>query len=176
MRPLRPLVFFLFVLSFAHAAPQTSLSAVLPDVTAYALDRQKVTLPANFATPLNVLVLYFQRDQQQAVDNWFATVATPDTSRVQTWLLPISPRQNPLYKWWQNASLRGTQATAEPRHYTVPLYVDEAQFLRALQITSQQEVVLLVTDQQGKVLWRTSGPVDDGKKAALTAFLKMAKK
>jgi hypothetical protein len=135
-----------------------------------------VTLPASFATPLNVLVLYFQRDQQQAVDNWFAAVSPAGASRVQTWLLPISPRQNPLYKWWQNASLRGTQASAEPRHYTVPLYVDEAQFLRSLQIGSQQEVVVLVTDQQGKVLWRTSGPVDDGKKAALAAFLKSAGK
>ncbi len=144
-------------------------------MTAYALDRQKVTLPADFATPLNVLVLYFQRNQQQAVDDWFAAATQSDASRVQTWLLPISPKQNPLFKWWQNASLRGTQATAAPRHYTVPLYVDEGQLLRSLQVGSQQEVAVLVTDKEGRVLWRTSGVVDEAKKAALAEFLKKAK-
>ena len=169
MRLLLTLAFFSF--SYALAAPQTSSpTAVLPFVTAYALDRGKVTLPADFRSPLNMLVLSFQRDQQSAVDGWFAVVGT--APGVQTWLLPISSRENVLYRWWLNASLRGSQPASEPRRYTVPLYVNKGEFLRSLQVNSEQEIVLLLTDRAGHVLWRTGGPVNDSKKAALNTFLK----
>ena len=62
-------------------------------------------------------------------------------------------------------------AKHQPRHYTVPLYVDKAGFLRSLQVPSEQQIVLLLTDKAGHVLWREAGPVTDVKKAALTSFL-----
>jgi len=142
---------------------------VLPPVSAYALDRVKVTLPADFAAPLNILILSFQRDQQSAVDGWFG--ALENRPGVQTWVLPISQRENMLYRWWLNASLRGSQPPSQPRKYTVPLYVNKNEFLRALQVSSEQDIVLLLTDKAGRVLWRTAGPVNEGKKAALDGFL-----
>jgi hypothetical protein len=168
MRLLLTLAFTLFTSFGALAAAQTT-PPVLPPVTAYALDRAKVTLPADFAAPLNILILSFQRDQQSAVDGWFGMLGT--TPGVQTWLLPISQRENMLYRWWLNASLRGSQAASQPRKYTVPLYVNKTEFLRSLQVSSEQDIVLLLTDKTGRVLWRTEGPVNDGKKAALSNFL-----
>jgi hypothetical protein len=172
MRLLQTLAFTLFALPGALAAPQnqTSPTGVLPPVTAYALDRAKVTLPADFTAPLNLLILSFQRDQQSVVDGW-VPVVTPGAPSVQTWLLPIWPRANGLYRWWLNASLRTSLPPSQPRKYTVPLYVDKARFLPALQVSSEQEVVLLLTDKAGHVLWRTTGPVTDSKKAALSGFL-----
>src|ERR1700761_4698686 len=162
MRLLRTLAFILFALPGALAAPQNQPSppAVLPPVTAYALDRAKVTLPADFTAPLNLLVLSFQRDQQSVIDGWLP-VLTPGAPAMQTWMLPISPRANGFYRWWLNASLRTSLPPSQPRRYTVPLYVDKARFLRAVQVSSEQEVVLLLTDKTGHVLWRTSGPVSD---------------
>jgi hypothetical protein len=156
MRLLRTLAFTLFALPCALAAPQnqTSPTAALPSVTA----------------PLNLLILSFQRDQQSVVDGWLP-VLTPGVPSVQTWSLPISPRANVLYRWWVNASLRTSLPASQPRRYTVPLYVDKAHFLRALQVSSEQEVVLLLTDKAGHVLWRTTGPVNDSKKAGLTGFV-----
>src|ERR1700744_3862570 len=173
MRLLRTLAFTLFALPCALAAPQNqSPPAVLPPVTAYALDKAKVTLPADFAAPLNLLILSFQRDQQPAVDSWMRVL--PQSGPVQTWVLPISQQENGLYRWWLNASLRGSLSPGQPRRYTVPLYVNKAQFLRSLQISSEKEVVLLLTDKSGHVLWRVAGPVTDSKVAALTSFLKSA--
>jgi hypothetical protein len=165
MRPLLTLAFTLFTAVGALPAPPP----VLPPVTAYALDRAKVTLPADFAEPLNILILSFQRDQQSAVDGWFGVLRT--TPGVQTWLLPISQRENMLYRWWLNASLRGSQPPSQPRKYTVPLYVNKSEFLRSLQVSSEQDIVLLLTDKTGHVLWRTAGPVSDGKKTELNSFL-----
>ncbi len=165
MRLLLTLAFTLFTSFGALAAAPP----VLPPVTAYALDRAKVTLPADFAAPLNILILSFQRDQQSAVDGWFGALGTKPG--VQTWLLPVSQRENMLYRWWLNASLRGSQPPSQPRKYTVPLYVNKTEFLRALQVSSEQDIVLLLTDKAGRVLWRTAGPVNDGKKAELNSFL-----
>jgi hypothetical protein len=173
MRLLRILAFSLLSVPCALATPQNSQvpSVVLPPVTAYALDRAKVTLPTDFATPFNLLILSFQRDQESVVDGWLPVVPAETRSRVQTWLLPISQRENGLYRWWLNASLRGSQAASQPRRYTVPLYVDKAKFLRALQVYSEQDVVILLTDRGGHVVWRSSGPLTDGKKADLNNFL-----
>ncbi len=157
------------------ALAQNSSTAALPSVTAYALDRAKVTLPGDFATPLNLLVLSFQRDQQPIVDGWVGVLVL-DAPRIQTWVLPVSQRENALYRWWLNASLRGSLPPNQPRRYTVPLYVNKSEFLRALQVHSEQEVVLLLTDRGGRVLWREAGPVTESKKAALSAYLaKMAR-
>ena len=171
MRLLRALVFPLLALPCAVAASQisqTSQTAVLPPVTAYALDRAKVTLPTNFSATLNLLVLSFQRDQQSQVDGWLPAITAPT---VQTWWLFVSPRENGLYRWWLNASLRGSLLPSQPRRYTVPLYVNKTQFLQSVQISSEQDVVLLLTDKAGHVLWRTAGPVSESKKAALTSFV-----
>ena len=178
MRLLRTLAFILFTVPCALAAPQNSPVSsppVLPRVSAYALDRAKVTLPADFAAPLNLLILSFQRDQQAVVDDWLPHLtAAGATPSVQTWLLPVSAPENFLYRWWLNASLRGSQPASQPRRYTVPLYVNKLQFLRSLQISSEREVVLLITDKAGHVLWRVAGPVTDSKAAALTSYLKSA--
>jgi hypothetical protein len=174
MQFLRTLALTLLTVPCALAAPQNSQvpsSAVLPSVTAYALDKAKVTLPADFATPLNLLILSFQRDQQPVVDGWLPLVNAGATPRIQTWLLPISQRENGVYRWWLNASLRGSQAASQPRHNTVPLYVDKRQFLNSLQVASEQQVVVLLTDRAGRVLWRSAGPLTDGKKADFNNFL-----
>jgi hypothetical protein len=165
MRLLLTLAFTVFTAVGGLAAPPPAL----PPVTAYALDRAKVTLPSDFAAPLNLLLLSFQRDQQSTVDGWFGALGT--TPGVQTWLLPVSQRENMLYRWWLNASLRGSQPASQPRKYTVPLYVNKAEFLRSLQVWSEQDIVLLLTDKTGRVLWRTVGPVNDSKKAELSSFL-----
>jgi hypothetical protein len=172
MRLLRTLVFTFFALPCALAAPQnqTTRTAILPPVTTYALDRAKVTVPADFTAPLNLLILSFQRDQQSVVDSWLS-VTPSESPGVQTWWLPIEPRANGLYRWWMNASLRTSLPPSQPRRYTVPLYVDKPRFLMALQVSSEQEVVVLLTDRTGHVLWRTSGPVSDSKKGGLTGFV-----
>jgi hypothetical protein len=172
MRLLRTLAFTVLAVPCALAAQQnqTTRTAVLPSVTAYALDRAKVTLPADFTAPLNLLILSFQRNQQSVVDGWLPEL-TPGAPSVQIWLLPISPRANGLYRWWLNASLRTSLPPSQPRRYTVPLYVDKKHFLPALQVSSEKDVVLLLTDKTGHVLWRTTGPVSDSKKAAFSGFV-----
>ncbi len=167
MRLLRNLILLLF--SVPVAFTQVSQPALLPPVSGYALDRTKVSLPADFAKPLNLLILLFQRDQEPLVDAW--SQALPSMPGVQVWLMPVSTRENGVYRWWLNASFRSSLPVAQPRHYVLPVYVNKTQFLQSFKITSEQDVVLLLTDKAGHVQWRTSGPVADDKKAALLSFV-----
>jgi hypothetical protein len=168
MRSLRNLVLLLFTAPFALS--QVTQPAALPAVSGYALDRFKVALPADFTSPLNLLILLFQRDQEPQVDAWAQAVR--DVPGMQVWLMPVSARENGVYRWWLNASFRSNLPAAQPRHYALPVYVNKTQFLGSLQVTSQKDVVLLLTDKAGKVLWRTSGPLADDKKTALVNFVK----
>jgi hypothetical protein len=174
MRSLRTLLFTLLALpcTLLSQAPRDSREAVLPSVTAYSLDRAKVTLPADFSAPLNLLILSFVRDQQSAVESWIPVLSPGE--KTQTWVLPISARESGLYRWWLNASLRGNLPPTLPRHYWVPLYVNKTQFLQSLQVSSEKDVVLLLADKTGHVLWRTTGSVTDSKKDALNKFVNQA--
>lgn len=155
------------------ASQSSSPLAVMPPVTAYALDKAKLNLPADFSAPLNLLILSFKRDQQVAAETWLP-VAQSGTAyaKVQTWTMPVSNREDNLYRWWLNTSIRGNAPPNEPKHNIVPLYVDKARFLKSLAIASEKEIVVLLTDRAGRVLWRSSGAATDDKKASLRAFLK----
>ena len=168
MRLLRTLALTVFLSPFAFT--QVS-QAVLPSVTGNALDRTKVSLPTDFAVPMNLLILLFQRDQEPVVDAWTQALPGGSLPGVQVWLMPVSARENGVYRWWLNASYRSSLPASQPRHYVLPVYVNKSQFLRTLQITSEKDVVLLLTDKAGRVLWRASGPVADDKKAALAGFV-----
>jgi hypothetical protein len=167
----------LLSLPCAFGAQQTvtvSPPATLPPVTSIALDRTKLTLPRDFSARLNLLILQFARNQQSAVESWLPVAAGTSAapSQIQTWVLPVSPKQNNLYKWWLDSSMRGSLPPQQLQHSTVPLYVDKKQFLQALGISSEKEIAILLTDKAGHVMWRSAGAATDEKKQSLTAFLK----
>ena len=144
-----------------------------PVVTADSLDNAKVSLPRDFAKPLNLVVLSFARDQQQAVESWVDAFTKIQSAhpQVQLWVLPVSAREDILYKWWLNSSMRGNLAKDESPHFTVPLYVNKPQFRKALSIASEKQIAVLLTNKAGAVLWRAEGPLTDRLNASLSSFL-----
>lgn len=167
----------LLSLPFGFGAQQTVMAsppATLPPVASIALDKTKLILPRDFTAPLNLLILPFARNQQSAVESWLPVAAgTPAaSSQIQTWVLPVSSKQNNLYKWWLDSSMRSSLPPHQAQHSTVPLYVDKRQFLRALNISSEKEIAILLTDKAGHVMWRSAGDATEEKKESLAAFLK----
>ena len=173
MRVLRGLALANLLLPFGLLAQQQR-PAALPPVTAEALNKAKFSLPADFSSPLNLLILSFARDQQGAVESWLPVAAQARSAhpKVQTWVLPVSARQDVLYKWWLNSSMRGGLPANESLRYTVPLYVNKSQFLKSLEIPSEKQIVVLLTDRVGSVLWRSAGAATEQTKTSLADFLK----
>jgi hypothetical protein len=153
------------------AEPPSQL--IFPAVSAYALNKSRVSLPADFAGQTNLLLLSFEREQDKDVNTWLppAKELQKTNPSLQIYLLPIFTRENLLYRWWENSSLRSSTSDPEWLDFTIPLYVDKPRFLHDLKIPSDHTVVVLLVDKSGKVLWRSDGPITDEKKAALTAAL-----
>ena len=59
----------LFSAAFAYRAENAQPSAaVFPAISSYALDKSKITLPGELKGKYDVLILSFEREQQQQVD------------------------------------------------------------------------------------------------------------
>lgn len=158
-----------------QSSPAKSSPATVrfPAITAYSLTKAKVTLPAALTGNRNLLLLSFDADQTPEINRWVTEVQS--LSRLHNdlsyYLLPVSEQRNPLFRWWDNSSMRSDFSDPQLWPRVVPLYLNEKQFREELQIPTGHEVVILLTDRAGNVLWRTSGPMDPQKIAALQAIL-----
>lgn len=150
----------LAVMLAGGASGQSAPPPVFPTVSFYSLAKTRVTLPADLHGDRNLLLLSFKLDQQADVSGWSAVI---DQWRVAdpalgAYTCLVSPRSNFVWRWWQNSSLRSDRSDPKRWTTTLPLYVDKPQFRKELEIDSEKQVVLLVTDRQGHVLARVSGP------------------
>lgn len=167
------------LLPVAHAS-QNSVAAkpaVFPPIFTYSLDKTKLNLPADFAGRINLLLISFQPEQQTQIDTWMPVAqAFQHTNFNFRWYrLPTAARENFIFRWWDNSSMRSDETDPETWPWVVPLYVDKDQFRRSLQIPSDRQIAVLLVNKQGQVLWRTQGPLTPDKHAALAAAVAAAK-
>lgn len=161
----------LLILPLAHAAQsgEAQKTVVFPGILAYSLDKSRVILPNDLEGNLNLLLISFEPEQQKDIDTWFpAAQALQHTDFNFRWYrLPVSNRENFVFRWWENSSMRSDETDPETWHWIIPLYVNKDDFRRTLQIPNEHDVVTLLTDKQGRVLWRTSGPMTPQKRLSL---------
>jgi hypothetical protein len=153
------------------AASQGAQPAVFPPVTSWSLDKEKVTLPGGLEGETNLLILSFALEQKKDVTSWLPAAQALQHSDFQFryYQLPIAERENFIFRWWETSSMRSDETDPVTWHWIVPLFVDRQKFLRDLNIPSQKQVVVLLVDRQGRILWRNSGAITDDKRAALMA-------
>ena len=167
------------ILIFTLTAAMTGQAAqpiVLPSVSFDTLSKQRVTLPADFHTDHNLLLLYFDLTQQPDVDNWNKVI---DGWRVNDPSLTaytslVSSQKNFLSRWWQNSSMRSASPDSSHWATTLPLYVDKHAFEHKLEITTEKQTVLLLLDRKGRVLNRVNGPPTDSGRSTMQAALSAA--
>ncbi|MGA9716762.1 MAG: hypothetical protein WBQ79_00665 [Acidobacteriaceae bacterium] len=165
----------LFALT-AIAVARAAEPAVLPKVSADTLNKQHLSLPADFHTDRNLLLLYFDLTQQPDVDSWDTVIDRwrADDPSLTAYTSLVSSQKNFLSRWWQNASMRSAAPDSSRWPTTLPLYVDKHAFERPLQISSEKQVVLLLLDRKGRVLTRVSGPPTESSRSAMRAALNAA--
>ncbi|RXS95604.1 hypothetical protein [Silvibacterium dinghuense] len=146
--------------------------AVFPDVVSYSLDKARVDLPSGFEGKVNLLLLSFEPEQQKDIETWYpAAQALQHTNFAFRWYrLPVEARENFIFRWWDNSSLRSDETDPEMWHWIVPIYVNKDDFRRSLQIPNEHEIAVLLVDKEGHVLWRSSGVMTPQKRAALDAL------
>jgi hypothetical protein len=171
MRYAARIIFSLAVLPLVHAAQSsdTQKPLVFPGILSYSLDKAKVNLPSDLEGKTNLLLISFEPEQQKDIDSWTPVAEALQHSdfSFRWYRLPISSRENFVFRWWENSSMRSDESDPETWHWIIPLYVNKDEFRRTLQIPNEHEIVALLTNKQGQVLWRSSGSLTPQKRLSL---------
>lgn len=133
--------------------------AMFPTVHASNLNRRAFNLPGDFESERNLVIVAFQRDQQEVVDTWTAPIRDllaryPD---LRFYELPTISRGNPLFRAWLDGAMRGGIPDRQSREQTITLYLDKFAFRQALGLPHEDTIYVLLVDRVGHVFWRAEG-------------------
>ncbi len=144
-----------------------------PKVSGSNLEGRRYRLPGDLEGELNLLFVPFQRWHQDWVDTWipFTQQLQAQVKGLRYYELPTLPRMNPFYRMSLDLGMKMGIPDRAAREATITLYLDKDAYRQALQIPSEETIVVLLVDRMGTILWRTEGPYDDAKAAELNALL-----
>ena len=145
-----------------------------PRVSGSNLQRQKIELPQGFEGGQNLVLIAFQQWQQTQVDTWlrFARQLEDSHPTMRYYELPTIRQLNALARTFINEGMRAGIPDPVARERTITLYVDKGAFREALQLSSEQEIQVMLVDRQGKVSWRESGMFTSEKAKSLAAAIR----
>jgi hypothetical protein len=147
-----------------------------PKLTSSNLENQTFSLPEDFAGDRNLLLIVFQREQQQNVDTWLHQIKCFEIfSGFQYYELPTLDKLNPFFRWFINSGMRRGIPDRKARARTITLYLDKPSFRKALNIPDEKHIYAILVDRSGRVLWRAEGDFDEAKAASLQAALRRGK-
>ena len=135
--------------------------AIFPTVHASNLNRRSFNLPADFEGERNLVIVAFQRDQQEVVDTWTAPSATSSRAIptcASTSCRPSIAATRSFGRGW-TARCGAAFPTHQSREQTITLYVDKLAFRQALGLPHEDTIYVLLVDRAGHVLWRGGGRV-----------------
>lgn len=169
--PVPSLILLLLCCLLPSLSAQQPKQAAFPPVTSYSLDKQKVALPAGLEGQINLLLISFKEEQQNDIDSWLPAAQALQHMNFQFryYQLPVAEKENFIFRWWESSSMRSDQTDPETWHWIVPLWLDRKKFFQDLAIANDKQVVALLADRQGRILWRAAGPMTPDTRASLMA-------
>lgn len=162
---------FLLPATYASQKGATAQPAGFPHLTSYNLAKTKLNLPGDFAGKVDLLLISFRPEQLKQINTWMPTAeGLQHTNFNFHWYqLPVSDHENFVFRWWDNSSMRSDDTDPETWPWIIPLYVDKNHFRHSLNIPSEHQIAVLLVDRQGKILWRSEGPLTPEKRDSLLA-------
>lgn len=144
-------------------------ATMFPALTAYNLDKAKVNLPTDLEGKVNLLLISFEPEQSKDIETWMPAAQAIQHMNFlfRYYQMPVSSQENFIYRWWDTSSLRSVESDPLAWHWIIPLFTNKDTFRRALNIPNEKEIVLVLVDKTGQVLWKTSGHLTDQKKSSL---------
>jgi hypothetical protein len=133
------------------------------------LQRKRLSLPQDFDGELNIVLIAFERWQQNTVDTWLPFVEELEQryDGVRYFELPVIQQMNFIAKTFINEGMRAGIPNTKARERTITLYLDKPAFRQGLDISHEREIYILLLDQEGNVIWRSEGAFTSKKGEAL---------
>jgi hypothetical protein len=146
---------------------------VFPQVNGSSLTRRKFSLPADFEGELNVVAIAFKRKQQEDVDTWmpYLRPLTTDHAGLKVYELPVLSRSLTLMRGVIDGGMRGGIPDSAVRATTITLYINKTPFKKALAITTEDHITVVLVDRAGTIHWRAAGVFNEAALMELTQKL-----
>ena len=144
-----------------------------PRLIASNLEKRTFTLPDDFEGSRNLLLVAFQREQQQQVDTWLREMRQFEEldPEFRYYELPTIQSPNRLVRWFIDTGMRRGIPDKKARSRTITLYIDKQPFLKALGIADENRIYCFLVNRSGQVLWHAEGEFDDSKAVSLRQYL-----
>jgi hypothetical protein len=130
-----------------------------PAVQGSSLSGRQFSLPADFEGDVNLVLIAFQRWQQDLIDTWLPTARrlaqANDTFRYYE--LPTISRLNFLMRAFIDNGMRSGIPDPTARATTITLYLDKLKFRQALELPQEETIYVMLVDRQGQILWHAEG-------------------
>lgn len=150
--------------------PSGDQPGIFPSIQAEALDRTDITVPGQLQGAQNLLLLSWARDQGPQLDSWTAVGQALQHTQpsFSMYRMPVNDPENIVFRWWDDASLRAAETDPQLLHYDIPLYTNKSALMQAIGLTpNEHEVVALLIDRSGHILWKSQGPSTQASRSAL---------
>jgi hypothetical protein len=139
--------------------------ARFPRLIASNLEKRSFTLPDDFEGSRNLLLVAFQREQQQQVDAWLREMRQFEEvdPEFRYYELPTIQSPNRLVRWFIDTGMRRGIPDQKARSRTITLYIDQQPFLKAPGVTDENRICCFLVNRSGQVLWCDEGVFGDSK-------------
>lgn len=147
--------------------------ATFPQVSGYNLEGRRFNLPGDLAGEVNLLFIPFQRWHQDWVDGWMPAAQRLKAAYpgLQVYEVPTLPQMNIFARRGIDFGMKMGIPDRAVREATITLYLDKDVYRRALAITSEETIYLMLVTRRGEILWRDEGPYAAATAAALVQAL-----
>lgn len=137
------------------------------------LEGRTFALPFDLEGKRNVVVVAFKREQQADVDTWmpFLKQTAAAHPELRVYEVPTLARGYRLMQSFIDGGMRRGIPDTAVRAATITLYINKAPLKRALRITDEDRIYVLLVDRDGRVYWRAAGPFDPARAADLAQHL-----
>jgi hypothetical protein len=163
-----------WTLGLSGAALAAEAPVQFPTVSGRDLEMRERVLPAAFDGTRRLVLVAFQRWQQDEVDSWLpaaATLAAQDP-RFRYYEIPTLGRGYSWMRGFIDGGMRRGVPDPAARARTITLYLDKPVFRRALGISSEDHISVLLLDENSRVIWRSGGTCDGVKLKELQKALR----
>jgi hypothetical protein len=152
-----------------------------PKITGIDLEGNNQELPKAFVGELNIVAVAFKREQQIDVDSWITGTKKilDENNAIRFWEIPLIYELGGLSRAWVNNGMRFGIKDAQARKRTITVYTNREEFFKITKM-KEEEIYVLLLNNEGKILWQTSGRADEKKlqllNKALSSFKNNSKK
>ena len=144
-----------------------------PTVQGSNLLRQKLTLPKDFKGELNLVFVPFLQWQQSEVDSWVPWIVEMEAKYpgFVYYELPTIENRNIVFQTFINEGMRAGIPNPLTRERTITLYLNKAEFQKALDMSDEDHIYNLIIDNKGNILLRSRGPFTKESGEMYTSFI-----